>query len=132
MRLFFVILAVAQLSCSLRPLYRDLVPALPKGASTVQLQVVEKGTERPIANAKIELGEGKDKFLAMADEQGRFVLPVDKKHFDENALLVVATPPGYNGYSVRPLIVAAVPAEMPPTLTEEPAQPMAIDAGLTP
>jgi hypothetical protein len=133
MRVFLVVFAVVHFSCSLRPFYRDMVPVSPKSASTVQLQVVEKGTQRPIANARIELGEGKDKFLALADGEGRFSLPVDKKHFDENALLVVSTPAGYHGYSVIPLRAESVPpTEVPPMPALDNGQLPGIDAGVAP
>ncbi len=99
MRIFCAVMLLS--ACALRPVYRDVVPTLLPNLKTVTLQVVERETLRPVEGATIESGEGKSRFFAMTDNNGLFVLPVDKKRFDENSVLLVSAAASHGRCQIR-------------------------------
>jgi hypothetical protein len=110
-----VLLTMGASGCALRPVYRDLVPTSPAQAGSVTWQVVEKNTERPVALATVESGEGKSRFTAVSDSAGLIEIPVDKKRFDENAIVVLVPPPQTGRCTFR------VPPAPPPVAVESDA-----------
>ena len=79
--------------CALRPRYAELVPKETPGTK-VQLQLIEVVNDVPVEGAMIEVGEYRNKVVVKTDAQGLFTLPVDKKYFEDNSILVVSAPSG--------------------------------------
>lgn len=117
-------------SCALRPRYAELVNKDVSGP--VVLQVVDRDSQLPIAGARIEVGEGRSQVKQTTDKDGVFTLPVDKRFFEENPVVVVSLPKGFSKYSVRAKPVEA-PALPPPPVAPEvvgaPPPAEAFDAG---
>jgi hypothetical protein len=90
--------------CALRPRYGEVVTAVTPGP-TAQFQLLDANTGLPVAEATVELGEGRSKLMGKTDAQGLFTLPVEKKLRDENSILVINPPAGFG----RTKVVAAAP-----------------------
>jgi hypothetical protein len=88
-------------ACALRPRYRDVAPKL-QDVQRVRLCVKEAKSGSGLSGAKIEFGEGKAKTSLVSDKDGMFELPIDKRFFDENPILVVTMPAGASGYRIEP------------------------------
>lgn len=108
-------------SCALRPRYRDFVTAKTEGSS-LKL-VMTDGTGLPVANAKIELSELKNRQQFSTSADGTFALPVDKKYLDENPVLVVQLPQGAKSYSLAIAPLAPPLPESPAATTPPPELP---------
>ncbi len=120
--------AVMLAGCALRPRYADFVSKETTGPVT--LQVIEKNSGTPVANAAVEVGELKGRVNVKTDPQGFFVLPVDKQLLADNALIVVTAPSGVG--RVQVVATAVAPAVLPePTVLESVPMPNAevVDAG---
>jgi hypothetical protein len=102
--------ALLTVGCALRPRYRDLVPKVLE-VQRVRLCVKEPQTDIGVPGAKIEFGEGKAKISLVSDKDGVFELPVEKRFFDENPILVVTTPPAVSGYRIEAAAPVAPPTE---------------------
>ncbi|MBX7099911.1 MAG: hypothetical protein K1X89_19500 [Myxococcaceae bacterium] len=92
---------VAVAGCTLRPRYADFVTKQTKAPGTVTVELVKPPDNTPLAGVKLEMGEGKARFSATTDEQGRVKLPVDLKQVDENPIIVVNPPPGLTKWKLR-------------------------------
>lgn len=101
--------------CALRPRYGEVVAANTLG-SEVKLTLVDSRNNQPLANARVEIGEGKARYQTTTDARGLFTLPNKKSYLDENSLIVVTLPAGVDGYR---LVVA--PPEPAPASTPPPA-----------
>lgn len=111
----FLVVTLAQ-ACALRPRYRDFVG--PKSEAQVPLLVTDDNG-LPIANAKIELSEWKNRLVLTSGANGVLNLPVEKKYLDENPVLVLQLPPGVSSYRL-----ALAPPPLPPAPpVEAPAPP---------
>ena len=119
--------AVVLAGCALRPRYADFVK--PGSQPTeLKLQVLDSDTGNPVPGTKIDIGE-RARIRAVTDAQGMFVLPVEQKYSDENALVVVNLPKGVRGYRLVAVKPAAVSV---PETPEVPAlEADAADAGVT-
>ncbi len=136
----FGMMAVLASSCALRPRYRDFVTAKTEGSSVKLLMTDNLGL--PVANAKVEFSELKNRQSLSTAADGTFSLPVDKKYLDENPVLVVQLPPGGKSYSLAvapslppPLPIPESPAAItpPPELPSAPTAPPApAPSGTTP
>lgn len=113
-------------SCALRPRYRDFVSATTTGPS-LTLQMTDPGGA-PVANAKVEMSELKNRQSFSTGADGTFSVPVEKKYLDENPVLVVQLPAGAKAYRLAlapppppPLPAAPAPIMEPPALPPAPA-----------
>ncbi|MCA2978691.1 MAG: hypothetical protein INH41_04275 [Myxococcaceae bacterium] len=118
--LLLVGLLLSTSGCSLRPRYRDFVTAKTE-ARQVQLRLTD-GAGAPLANARVELSEWKNRLQLTTAADGTFTLPVEKKYLDENPVLVVQVPQGVPAYQVLPW------APPPPAAVE----PAAVEPAVTP
>lgn len=121
-------LAVAILAltgCPLRPRYAEFIGK--ESTQPMKLQVVEKKSGTPVAGATVEVGEAqRGKVSLRTDAEGFFLLPVDKRLLDDNALLVVSAPAGIGRTLVMGAqTVVAQPEAAPVDATE------AADAGVS-
>ncbi len=98
---FFAVLALsfALSACALRPQYRAFVTE-PKGPP-VKLIVLERLNDKPVAGAKVELGEQKTRQSVTSAADGTVVLQADKRTYDDNPVLVVTMPEGQDGYRLK-------------------------------
>lgn len=100
MRSSLVVLVFVMLSgCALRPQYRAYVTD-PSGPP-VRLIVLERLADRPLAGAKVELGELRTRQQLTSAADGTLVLAADRKTFDDNPVLVVTPPQGQDGYRLK-------------------------------
>jgi hypothetical protein len=124
-----LLLVVVAAGCSLRPRYNDyrLMADVMKEARFVVVDPDNKNA--PIAGAKVEMGENKNKVTTTSDATGGFMLPVDKRYADDNSLIVVTLPKGFKNYEVQ---LAPPPApELPPAPPAD-AAVMPIDSASAP
>ncbi len=127
-----VLLAVS--GCALRPRYNDFITKQTTGKEA-RFVVIDTDTNKPVAGAKVEVSENKNRILATTDAEGAFVLPVEKKYMDENSLFVVTLPKGVTAYkvllqkAVEPAPVELIPVEVPAPVEVAP-QLDATDAGV--
>lgn len=116
-------------SCALRPRYTDFVTAKTVGPESPPLVLTSKDGA-PLANVRVEMGEGKSRYTVTTKADGSFVLPVDKKYLGEDPVLVIALPAGTDGYA---LVVAPVPApevlQAPAAVPAAPATPATPEKG---
>ncbi len=105
--------------CALRPRYGEFVTPQTVGPS-VALQLVS--ADVPVAGATVEFGEYRNKVTLTTDAEGGFSLPVDKKYFADNPILVVNAPKGVG----RTRVVAREPLRLLPVA---PAEVEGSDAG---
>ncbi|MDY7232325.1 hypothetical protein [Hyalangium rubrum] len=113
-------------ACTLRPHYRDVVQ--PAGASqkavegqTLILRVVEPGSGKPIAGARVLAGAGHPRLSAVTDAEGRISVPVSRALLDENPLMEVVLPKGVSQYQFQLARAEEAPAEAPAPQPSEPA-----------
>jgi hypothetical protein len=102
-------------ACALRPYYRQVLPPelagmkpqAAQGQGPVTLRLVEAGTDKPIAGARVILTlMNHGRVVAASDANGLIQLPVTPELLAENPLVEVVLPPGLRGYSFM-----TVPAE---------------------
>ncbi|HZI05176.1 MAG TPA: hypothetical protein VEZ71_14190 [Archangium sp.] len=107
-------------ACTLRPYYRQVLPPdmagmkpqAAEGQGPVTLRMVEPGTDKPIAGARVILSlMNRGRVVATSDANGLIQLPVTPELLAENPLVEVVLPPGLRGYSF--LTVPAQPASQP-------------------
>jgi len=106
-------------ACALRPYYRQVLPPdmagmkpqAAQGQGPVTLRMVEPGTDRPIAGARVLLSLNRGRVVATSDANGLIQLPVTPELLAENPLVEVVLPLGLRGYSF--LTVPAEPASQP-------------------
>ena len=132
MRLFLIagLFAASLSACSLRPRYADFVTASTVGKEA-RFVVTDAATNQPVPGAKVEVSEGKTRVAVTTAADGTFSLPVDKKYVDENPVMVVTLPRGFEQYRVSLAGPVAPPAEqlIPPPV----APPLeGQDAGVPP
>lgn len=103
----FALIAVllASTGCALRPRYAQLVQGVEEDRATFQL--IDAQTKAPIANARVEVGSGKQAVRARTDADGRFELPVRKQWLKEDPIVVVTAPGSVRDYQL--VRVAAPP-----------------------
>lgn len=126
--LAFLVL-VSSTGCTLRPRYLDLVTPDVK-AKTLRVQMVERyGVNAPIAGAKVEIGEGKNKVTATTGADGTFELPVTGPLSTDNPVFVVTLPAGVESYRLElaPLPVLAPPPAVEPVKAPEAAEPRQVE-----
>jgi hypothetical protein len=104
--------------CTLRPTYRSVVPQALAQPSTLRLLLVD-AAGAPLKGVKVEVGEFKNRLTVVTDAEGVFVLPVEKKYFDENPVLAVNVPAGVTSFQVKE---APLP-KPPPAPVEAPVPP---------
>ena len=108
--------AVSLSACSLRPRYADFVTASTTGKEAIFV-VTDAATHQPVPGAKVEVSEGRNRIIVTTAADGTFTLPVDKKYVDENPVMVVTLPKGFEVYQVSlagPLAPPAAPPAGPP------------------
>ena len=96
-------------ACALRPYYRQVLPPdmagmkpqAAQGQEPVTLRMVEPGTDRPIAGARVLLSLNRGRVVATSDANGLIQLPVTPELLTENPLVEVVLPPGVRGYSLQ-------------------------------
>lgn len=134
MRLLLVVSVAALVStgCALRPRYADFATDKTAGKE-LSFLITDPTTQMPVAGAKIEVSELRNKLTATSAADGTFKFPMDKKYVEENAVFVVTLPKGVTEYrlSLAPAPVEVVPVA-PPAPVEPPAAPVesAPDAGV--
>ncbi len=125
MRLLVIasILAASLCGCALRPRYADFVTSTTAGKQATFV-VTDAATNQPVPGAKVEVSEGKNRLIVTTAADGTFTLPVEKKYVDENPVMVVTLPRGFEAYRVAlaPAVVLAPPAAEP-TLSTPPQGP---------
>ncbi len=126
----FGVVALLASSCALRPRYRDFVTTKTEGSSLKLLMT--DGAGLPVANAKIELSELRNRQQFSTSADGTFALPVDKKYLDENPVLVVQLPPGSKRYSLAIAPIAPPLPDSPAATTPPPELPPAPGAPAEP
>lgn len=127
-KLALFVAALTLAACTLRPRYADFVSKETTGP--VKLQVIEKNSGLPVAGASVEVGELRGRVSVKTDPEGYFMLPVDKRLLDDNALIVVNAPGGVGRTQVLPAPLA--PAVLPEPVVQEAMPlpiPVVIDAG---
>ncbi len=125
-RLFSVVVLLSMLAgCALRPRFNEVVNAKTSG-SEVKLALLDATRLQPLANVKVEVGEGRVRYQTTTDAQGRFTLPNKKNYADDNSLIVVSLPAGVRGYQLTVVAPEPVPAESAPANTS----PSAADGGV--
>ncbi len=130
MRALVLFAAVVTLAgCALRPRYGEFLGK--ESTEAVRLQVVEKSSGVPVAGAAVEVGETlRGKMLVKTDANGVFLLPVDKRLMEDNALIVVTAPAGVGRVKVLRAEDAAAPVALPPLVIDPvPAAEEPADAG---
>ncbi|MFZ5442639.1 MAG: hypothetical protein ACOZQL_21700 [Myxococcota bacterium] len=130
MRLVFAAatLALALAGCALRPRYADFVTPKTEGKE-LTFVLLDPAANQPIANAKIEVSELKNRIIVTTAADGTFKLPVEKRYLDENPVLVVTLPKGVSEYRVAIAPPPAPPAPAP-VVPAEPAPAVEADAGV--
>ena len=106
-------------ACALRPYYRQVLPPdmagmkpqAAQGQGPVTMRMVEPGTDKPIAGARVILSLNRGRVVATSDANGLIQLPVTPELLAENPLVEVVVPPGLRGYSFW--TVPAEPASQP-------------------
>lgn len=126
MRLAFIPFVLVGLlsSCALRPRYAEFVTSKTEGKEVTFL-LSNAANGLPVPNAKVEIGELRNRVVATTGADGTFTLPVDRKYVDENPVFVVTLPKSVLRYRL-----ALAP---PPALKVEPApveSPVEVDAGV--
>ena len=127
MRALVLFAAIVTLAgCALRPRYGEFIGK--ETTQAVRLRVVEKSSDVPVAGAAVEVGETlRGKMLVKTDADGVFLLPVDKRLMEDNALIVVTPPAGVGRVKVVRAADADAPVAPPPVVlnpapvVEEPA-----------
>src|SRR4051794_37558207 len=82
-----ILVLVLALTGCLRPRYAEFVTRETTGKE-VLLQLVESSTGAPVPNATVEMGEYRNKVSVKTDALGNFALPIEKKHLDDNSIIV--------------------------------------------
>lgn len=120
------VFAASLSACSLRPRYADFVSASTVGKEA-RFVVTDAATHQPVPGAKVEVSEGKTRVAVTTAADGTFTLPVDKKYVDENPVMVVTLPKGFELYKVALAGPLAPPVERvidaPPQGPPPPAAP---------
>jgi hypothetical protein len=122
-------------ACALRPRYQDFVKQL-SAEKEISLQMMGENNAA-VVGAKVEMSDGKNKFSQSTDANGMIRLPIEKKYFDENPVLVVTLPMAVTEYRLTAarLVVPAAPVVAAPVVAEPVVQvaPLnetsAVDAG---
>lgn len=124
MRLLVIasVLAASLCGCALRPRYADFVSSTTQGKE-VTFVVTDADTNRPVPGAKVEVSEGKNRVSVTTAADGTFKLPVEKKYLDENPVMLVTLPKGFELYKVALAAPAAVTPPAEPTLSAPPQAP---------
>jgi hypothetical protein len=94
-----VVVVLLLAGCTLRPRYADFINAKTEGA-VATFVIVDADRSIPIAGAKIEIGELKNRVNVTSGADGTFTLPVDKKYSDENSIFSVTLPRGLAHYKI--------------------------------
>lgn len=131
MRFAFISFAVVCLSssCALRPRYAEFVTSKTEGKEVTFL-VSNAFTRLPVANAKVEIGELRNRIVTTTGPDGTFTLPVDRKYVDENPVFVVTLPKGVLEYRLA-LAPPPAPLQPEPVPAEVPVEaPVVTDAGI--
>jgi len=124
MRLLVIasVLAASLCGCALRPRYADFVSSTTQGKEATFV-VTDADTNRPVPGAKVEVSEGKNRVSVTTAADGTFKLPVEKKYLDENPVMLVTLPKGFELYKVALAPPAAVTPPAEPTLSAPPQAP---------
>ena len=111
-----VVAVVALGACTLRPRYNELMTADLKGPTARFMVVDPTHSDAPVANARVQWGEGKLKFVGTTDATGAVELPVDAAKFGkENPVVEVVVPKGTSGYRLMLAPVAPEATEAAPS-----------------
>ena len=127
--LFVCVVALLVSGCALRPRYADFVTATKSDARDVTFLLVDAHTTMPVANAKVELSELKNRVIVNTAADGTFKVPLEKKYIDENPVFVVTLPKDVTHYK---LMLAPYAAPPPTVVAPTPVMPEAVDAGTPP
>lgn len=127
--LFVSVVALLVSGCALRPRYADFVSAARSDAKEVTFLLIDADTTMPVANAKVELSELKNRVIVNTAADGTFKVPLDKKYIDENPVFVVTLPRGVTQYKLMLAPYAAPPPTVVVPAPVSPVMPEAVDAG---
>ena len=111
--LSLVVAALVLAGCALRPRYGDFINAETPGPA-MALQLLDTD-DQPVSGATVEIGEYRNKVTVVTDAQGAFLLPVEKKYFGDNPIVVVNPPKGVGRTHVvtKQLLTVLPPAPEP-------------------
>lgn len=123
MRLIVLVVCAALLGgCALRPRYTDFITGQ-TASKEVTFLVTDAATSKPVPNARVEVSELKNRLQLITDADGAFKLPVERKYLEENPIILVTLPKGFERYRLVLAPLPAAPVEDAPSAPQGPPPP---------